>query len=130
MRKWIASHFDEIEGEDVNKRERVFNLTNGRCYYCGCSLDFENFHIDHFIAKTWGGGGNENLVPSCPDCNHAKSNLSIEGFRNKIKSMKSESYTGRMIGKYFHIEDTDIEFFFEKGEQSKWQKEECLPNQL
>lgn len=102
----------------MNKRKRVFNLTNGKCYYCGCTLDFDNFHIDHFIAKACGGGGNNNLVPSCPECNLAKSNLSIEEFRNKIKSMKNESYTGRMIGKYFHIEDTDIEFFFEKGEQS------------
>lgn len=100
-------------------RKRVFDITNGRCFYCGCELDIDNFHIDHFIAKSDGGKGKENLVPSCPECNICKSDLTIEEFREKIIALLHESFTGIVIKKYFDISGTPVKFYFEDKNNGK-----------
>ena len=95
-------------------RRKIYDITNGRCYYCGCPLDFDNFYMDHVEPKKWGGKNKDNLVPACPDCNHAKSDLSVEAFRSKIASMPTEKHIGRMIAKYFSFENTEVKFYFER----------------
>jgi len=59
---------------------------NGRCAYCGCELDFKNMQVDHVISLAHHGGKDElsNMLPSCRSCNHYKSTLSLEGFRDAI----------------------------------------------
>lgn len=96
------------------KREKVFKILNGRCFYCGCKLDFDNFHMDHFVAKSSNGKGGKNLVPSCPECNLCKSNLDVESFRQKLSSDILNSFQGKMIQKYYKIGFQPITFYFEK----------------
>jgi len=98
------------------KRKSIFDKTNGLCFYCGCKLDFDNFHMDHFEAKSNGGKVKENLVPSCPECNLCKSNLSIEEFRHKIECLSKDTFVGKLMKKYYQIEDRPIEFYFEGKE--------------
>lgn len=83
-------------------RKKIFDKTGGRCFYCGMPLDFHDFHVDHFIPKARGGKDADNLVPSCPDCNLSKADLTIEEFRAKIGSY-AYSFQGRMIIKYLII---------------------------
>lgn len=64
-------------------RQLIYQSTGGRCFYCGCLLDEDNFHIDHVIPKALGGTDYRNVVPACPDCNMSKGTLSIEEFRKK-----------------------------------------------
>lgn len=97
----------------VSRRKKVFEITNGRCFYCGCELEFDNFHADHFHPKSFGGKAKDNLVPSCPDCNMSKGNLSIEQFGKKISDLPKRDATGRMISKYYDISPKRIEFYFE-----------------
>mgnify|MGYP001443654697 CR=1 FL=1 len=73
------------------KRERVKAKTNGRCAYCGVLLG-EKFHVDHIRSianhRELGDGlwdREHNMNASCKDCNLYKSDLSIEGFREKIE---------------------------------------------
>lgn len=96
------------------KRRTVFNMLNGRCFYCGCDLDFDNFHMDHFVSKFSGGKVKDNLVPSCPECNLCKSNLDIEDFRNKLANTIWDSFQGKMIKKYYPIRKREIVFYFEE----------------
>lgn len=98
----------------MNKRERVFSITKGRCYYCGCKLDINNYHIDHFVSRIEGGKGGDNLVPSCADCNLSKSGLSIEEFRQEIANYLTDNLRGRMINKFYKPKQKPIEFYFEK----------------
>ncbi len=101
----------------MNKREKVFNMFGGRCAYCGCELDFNNFHIDHKVPRSVmkpGTNDINNYFPSCPDCNLFKNDLSIEGFRDKIKNSIHKTIQGRIVSKYFHADDQDITFYFEK----------------
>ena len=91
----------------LNTRARVFQKTGGKCFYCGCDLDFKTYHIDHFIPKSNNGKGGDNLVPSCSDCNLYKGRLSVDEFREKIE---------RMINKYFHLNNSKIKFYFEEAD--------------
>lgn len=96
-----------------SRRKKVFEITKGRCFYCGCGLDFDNFHADHFYPKSFGGKQKNNLVPACPDCNLSKGNLSIEQFRDKISEMPLRDATGRMLSKYYNVFPKPIRFYFE-----------------
>lgn len=100
-------------------RKRVFCKTNGKCFYCGCELDINTFHMDHFIPKTKNGKGGENLVPSCPDCNCFKADLSIDEFRDKISQIFNSSIQGKMIPKYFDINISAVKFYYEKIEDGE-----------
>lgn len=51
------------------RRKKIYDMTRGKCFYCGYDIDLENFHVDHFIPKAKGGKMRENLVPACPQCN-------------------------------------------------------------
>lgn len=96
------------------KRNDVFNITNGKCYYCGCQLEFDSFHMDHILPKSQGGKNKNNLVPTCVDCNLSKGNLDIEEFRAKLQRMTTATHIGRMISKYHNINDSEIVFYFEE----------------
>lgn len=106
-------------------RKKIFDMTGGRCFYCGMPLDYNDFHVDHFIPKALGGKDKDNLVPSCPDCNLSKGDLTIDEFRAKISSY-AYSFQGRMVIKYLIIRgvwNTDaipcasvpIKFYFEEA---------------
>ena len=89
---------DQINVALTKYRQRIFDKTSGRCFYCGRVLDANNFHMDHFFPKAKGGKANyKNLVPACPFCNLRKSDLSIEEFRQKLTRL----FNGEKIVFYF-----------------------------
>lgn len=96
------------------KRTDIFDMTNGKCFYCGCTLDINDFHIDHFVPKSSGGTSYNNLVPACPDCNLAKGCLSIDEFRDKLSKLPFDNHKGRMIAKYFSVTEQPVKFYFEE----------------
>ena len=97
------------------ERIKIYNSANGKCTYCGESLDINNFHIDHFIPKSSGGKNPKNLVASCPLCNLIKGNLSVEEFRKKLENMALIK-TGKIgiINKYWNIKPKKIKFYYEE----------------
>lgn len=93
------------------KRENVYKITDGRCFYCGCQLDIDTFHKDHLIPKSKKGNI---LVPCCPTCNQFKSDLSIEEFREKLQKELFDDFHVQMLMKYYRIEKKPIVFYYEK----------------
>lgn len=83
-------------------RTTIFNKTDGRCFYCGCKLDFDNFVIDHILPKSKGGKDKNNTVPACFECNAFKYNKSIEEFRNDLEEIAEKSIHTRLLVKYHH----------------------------
>lgn len=66
-------------------RSFIFNLSNGKCVYCGAKAE----EIDHIIPRSNGGTNSTyNLVAACRACNQMKSNLSLKEF-------------GKLVGKDF-----------------------------
>lgn len=103
----------------MNKREKVFLKTNGRCIYCGSIISYDDFHIDHKNPKSnlkKDFDNIDNLFPSCCDCNLSKGNLSIENFRKKIEQILFNNHTARIITKYYNVKPKKIKFWFEKGD--------------
>lgn len=100
------------------KRRTIFNMLEGRCFYCGCLLEFNNFHMDHFLAASRGGKRESNLVPSCPECNLCKKGMSIEEFRQYLSKDLFETFQGRIIHKYYKIDYQPIRFYFEEVAKS------------
>lgn len=99
-------------------REKVFKKTNGKCVYCGCKLEFDNFHIEHMNPKCKIIGNKndiKNLFPSCIDCNLLKGNLDVEEFRKKIENFIFFDTKCRTLKKYYNIKPKKIIFYFEKA---------------
>ena len=94
-------------------RKNVYSVTYGKCFYCGCDLNFYDFHVDHLNPKSIGGVNKNNRVPSCPDCNLVKTNKSIEEFRKTIEDYVYNDIHVRMVGKYIGIKRKKVKFYFE-----------------
>lgn len=100
----------------MNKREKIFEKTNGKCVYCGCNLDFYNFHIEHTKPKSKlikDKNNIKNLFPACIDCNLLKGNLDVAEFRKKIENLIYDNSRERTIAKYYKIKPQKIIFYFE-----------------
>lgn len=90
------------------KRQIILDKYKSKCAYCGCKITLKEMTVDHIIPRD--GFFNrvsvgdmpfylknltvddvnhlDNLNPSCHPCNVFKSNLSLDGFRNKVLSSK------------------------------------------
>lgn len=98
-----------------NVREKIYKVTSGRCFYCGCKLSFDNFQVDHFKPKAHGGIDKNNRVPCCSDCNSIKGKKSVEEFRKTIYGYFSDDIHVRMINKYYILPKREPTFYFEKN---------------
>lgn len=50
-------------------------VQDGKCAYCNCQLNKDEFHVDHILPLTRGGSNwTQNLSLACPRCNLSKSN--------------------------------------------------------
>jgi 5-methylcytosine-specific restriction endonuclease McrA len=60
-------------------RRGVYNRDNGECQYCSVHVPYKDFQIEHIRPKSWGGKYQwNNIVTSCPECNHKKANRTPE----------------------------------------------------
>lgn len=112
-------------------RTLILNKFNKRCAYCGCSIEYYGFHMDHIIPKLRGrpykdipyyekGSDDiENLFPACSSCNSSKSSMSLEQFRSHILDrlyrLNSSSSHYQIIKRFGLVEETkkEIIFYFE-----------------
>jgi 5-methylcytosine-specific restriction endonuclease McrA len=61
----------------------IFLIQNGKCPSCGKLL--ENYHIDHIIPVSKGGGlTRTNVQLLCPYCNHSKHDKTIDYLGNYL----------------------------------------------
>ena len=81
------------------RRQAIWDLTNGRCFYCGCGLIADDdrrplirtarhdppdlqMEVDHKLSPRRGGSDDPaNAVPSCGNCNVRKSQKTIDEYR-------------------------------------------------
>lgn len=69
----------------IEERNLIYNMFDGHCAYCGCNLNFEGLTIDHIKPLNTAKGTDtlDNMFPACFNCNHEKSNLTLEKYRAK-----------------------------------------------
>ncbi len=64
------------------QRTEVYLREDCKCHYCGITLSYKSFHVDHIVP--WSKGGRtqlDNLVASCYMCNIAKSDIDYQKFK-------------------------------------------------
>lgn len=98
-----------------NVRRKIFMITEGKCFYCGCDLEIDNFQVDHLKPKADGGIDSLNRVPACGDCNRIKASKTIEEFRSTIESYVNKDVHARLIAKHMGLKRNDVEFYFERN---------------
>jgi hypothetical protein len=77
------------------KRQKIYNKYEGRCAYCGEPSTL--LTLDHIKPEAQGGTWKiRNLNPACYDCNQAKSDLSVDEFRQEITSRLNPNYAPRL----------------------------------
>lgn len=70
------------------QRKDIYAMTDGHCAYCGCDISMDEMQIDHVKPLRKGGADAiHNMLPSCRSCNHCKSTLDIDQFRQMIEKM-------------------------------------------
>lgn len=84
----------------LNEKKRVLALTDGHCYYCGCEITMEDFHIVHFQAWSIKHRNSGNRVPACSDCNYIKSNHTPKSFKKILKGYRTGNIQVRLMDKY------------------------------
>ena len=71
------------------ERLDVYNMFNGHCAYCGCTIEYKDMQVDHIVPKANSGTDSlDNYFPTCRLCNHYKRGERLEVFRNwKLKGL-------------------------------------------
>jgi hypothetical protein len=110
-------------------RVAVYEKYNGHCAYCGKSLEYKDFQLDHFIPRQREQFKKyteeqiecfENYMPSCRRCNHYKRAHTIKYFREMIeeipKKLFRDSYIYKVGLDYGLVEahEHKVKFYYEQ----------------
>jgi len=78
-------------------REKFYNETKGRCWYCWRKIEYKEMQIDHIVPQriSWNSrystnnlmNNENNLLCSCRKCNHYKRAELLDNFRENIKTL-------------------------------------------
>lgn len=109
----------------------LYEKYNHKCAYCGCDLEYKDMQVDHIKSVYVNTDikqnltetemySEENLLPSCRQCNFYKSTMTIEDFRRRLKTTLMENlrknFNFRLAIKYDLVKEYDkpILFYYEK----------------
>ncbi len=109
-------------------RQAVYVKYDGRCAYCGRSIEYKDMQVDHFVPKRgWNESGSDdisNLMPACRMCNHYKRANSLAIFRKYIQEIPRklrENYIYKVGLAYGNVIENPkpIVFYFEQVGERK-----------
>lgn len=67
---------------------QVLKIADYKCVYCGCDINPDDWHLDHYHPKAFGGANTlENIVPACSICNKMKGALDGINFLKRCKNI-------------------------------------------
>lgn len=130
----IINHYEPATRKKLTKAERqeVYDKCGGHCAYCGCELAFKDMQVDHVVPmaqclsyyhepKTAGEVDvMSNYLPACRSCNHYKSSLSLDHFRDCVERfpqvLMRDSVTYKNAVRFGLVMPNPhkVEFYFEK----------------
>jgi len=123
-------------------RKKVFEKSNGHCWYCGCGIAESNFNVDHIepvrrdVTEHFSGclldgtfkkhkkvtlrnpelNTLDNMAPTCRSCNQYKSVYSLEQFRQllsrQVDSIRRNNSVFRVVERFGLISEKRIPIVF------------------
>lgn len=105
----------------TKERQAVYNLTGGRCAYCGQKLEYRDMQVDH-VVPLYHGGADEpfNMFPTCRSCNHYKRSMELDRWREQLEAvpatLERDCYTYRQGVRFGLVIPAPhkVEFYFER----------------
>lgn len=104
------------------EREAVYNKILGHCAYCGEPIALDAMQVDHVVPLRKGGEDTlGNMLPACRSCNHYKSTLTVEQFRQSIERMPEvlirDSVTYKTAVRFGMVlpQSKHVAFYFEEN---------------
>ena len=87
-RDWRERLMPDRKRLTKKERQAVFDRMKGHCAYCGCEITLSEMKVDHVMPLRKGGPDTlENMLPACRSCNHYKSTLTVQQFRDTVERM-------------------------------------------
>ena len=119
-----------------NKRADIYKSLNGRCAYCGELIVYDNMQVEHVQPLSKNGTDiEENMLPSCNDCNTLKADRSLEEFRSMLENIVNDIFKNKfeyVVAEKFGLIKTisqPVKFYFEtkniKLDERKMINDEC-----
>lgn len=103
------------------ERQAVYDKIGGYCAYCGCSIALSEMQADHIVPLHKGGADEvDNMLPACRSCNHYKSTLTVERFRECVERwpevLARDNVTYRNAVRFSLVRPTPykVVFYFER----------------
>ena len=119
---------------DKEERQKVYEMFDGHCAYCGKKIAYKDMQVDH-VKPIWRGHAENylnkgtddisNYMPACRSCNFRKGTFSVEQFRNEIrmqaKHIVERTFQVRQSIDYGLISyaDKPIVFYFERHKKKE-----------
>ena len=89
---------DEISTSDAKLRKAIYIAFDGKCFYTGRDVAFEDMHIDHVRPRSRGGRDCvSNYVLTCRDINLKKGARHSEKFDDVVRELLDLIYTPRVL---------------------------------
>lgn len=114
-------------------RQKIFDKSGGKCWYCGTPLEGNKWHKDHVkpiyrghaVDRSnndfYGEDTEDNLVPACSPCNLFKGVFSVEEFRveisKQVERARKTSVNFRTAERFglIQVVDKPVVFWFEEN---------------
>lgn len=112
-----------VKRKNIPKQTRlkVYEKYKGHCAYCGTAIEYKQMQVDHLVAlRRIENNEFKNLMPACRSCNHYKSTLTLDGFRQALEKqpdvLQRDSVTYRIAVRFGTVipNKKKIIFYFEK----------------
>lgn len=82
-------------------RKSIYEAFDGRCFYTGRYLEFEEMHIDHIVPKSKGGKDCiSNYVLCCSYINKLKSDKTDYNFQNVVLGIVDLVFVDKVLKNY------------------------------
>jgi len=96
----------EIDKKDSLLRKAIYYAFDGKCFYTGRDISFDDMHIDHIVPQSKGGGNTiSNYVLSCGYINLKKFNKVNPKLIEISKEVVNLCFTEKVILKYNELFD-------------------------
>lgn len=94
----------EIKKTDIYLRKVMYSVYDGKCFYTGRQIEFEDMHIDHILPIATGGKNCiENYVLTCGYINIKKTDKTDNLFVERVSLINKMLFSEKVVSEYNNL---------------------------